>query len=108
MSAGPSACWIGPLSCASSTGSIRASVTDGKTCDVGSATIYYEERGAGRPIVFLHGWTMDHTLEVADYDALFAKRGGWRRIYSDLPGMGQSVAGEKIKTQDDMLAAMLA
>jgi pimeloyl-ACP methyl ester carboxylesterase len=76
--------------------------------DLGKATIHYEEHGEGRPIVFLHGWTMDHRLEVADYEKIFAARGGWRRIYPDLPGMGRSVAKDGLTTQDDVLEVLLA
>lgn len=72
-----------------------------------TATIDWEEHGEGRPILFLHGWTMNRQLEIADYEPIFAKRTGWRRIYLDLPGMGQSV-GHAITSQDDMLAALLA
>lgn len=75
-------------------------------CETGTATIDYEEHGEGRPILFLHGWTMNRRLEIADYEPIFAERSGWRRIYPDLPGMGLSVAHE-ISCQDDMLAALL-
>jgi pimeloyl-ACP methyl ester carboxylesterase len=77
-------------------------------CELDNATIHYEEHGNGRPIVFLHGWTMDHLVEATDYEPIFAQRNGWRRIYFDLPGMGRSVAKEGIRTQDDVLAAVLA
>jgi pimeloyl-ACP methyl ester carboxylesterase len=76
-------------------------------CETGTATIDYEEHGEGRPILFLHGWTMNRRLEIADYEPVFASRGGWRRLYPDLPGMGLSVAHD-IHCQDDMLAALLA
>src|SRR4051794_34996681 len=76
-------------------------------CDTDSATIDYEEHGQGRAIVFLHGWTMNRRLEIADYEPIFSARPGWRRIYPDLPGMGLSVA-KRIANQDDMLAALLA
>jgi pimeloyl-ACP methyl ester carboxylesterase len=76
-------------------------------CVLDRATIDYEEHGEGRPIVFLHGWTMNRRLEIADYEPIFSARDGWRRIYLDLPGMGQSVAND-IQNQDDMLAALLA
>jgi pimeloyl-ACP methyl ester carboxylesterase len=72
-----------------------------------TATIDWEEHGEGRPILFLHGWTMNRRLEAADYEPIFASRSGWRRIYPDLPGMGCSVA-HAIHSQDDMLAALLA
>jgi len=77
-------------------------------CELDKATIHYEVHGEGRPIVLLHGWPMDHRLEVADYEEIFAPRGGWRRIYPDLPGMGRSVAKEGLATQDDVLEALLA
>ena len=77
-------------------------------CDLENATIDYEELGEGRLIVFLHGWTMDRRLEMADYEPIFAKRNGWRRLYFDLPGMGRSVAKTGLRTQDDVLAAVLA
>lgn len=77
-------------------------------CDLDSATIHYEERGEGRPIVFLHGWTLDHRLELIDYEPIFESRAGWRRLYPDLPGMGRSTAKTGFANQDDMLAAVLA
>ncbi|MCX7361383.1 MAG: alpha/beta hydrolase [Alphaproteobacteria bacterium] len=73
-----------------------------------NATIDYEEHGAGKPILFLHGWTMDRRLEVADYERIFSTRPGWRRIYPDLPGMGHSIAKPGLTCQDDMLATLLA
>jgi pimeloyl-ACP methyl ester carboxylesterase len=47
-------------------------------------------RGSGRPIVFIHGWRLDGAVEAADFEPVFAKVQGWRRIYLDLPGMGTS------------------
>ncbi len=76
-------------------------------CVLDRATIDYEEHGEGRPILFLHGWTMNRRLEIADYEPIFRSRSGWRRIYLDLPGMGRSVARD-IRCQDDMLEALLA
>lgn len=76
-------------------------------CETDTATIDYEVHGEGRPIVFLHGWTMNRRLEIADFEPIFSARNGWRRIYPDLPGMGLSVANG-IQNQDEMLAALLA
>jgi pimeloyl-ACP methyl ester carboxylesterase len=77
-------------------------------CETDKATIDYEEHGEGRPIVFLHGWTMDRRVEASTYERFFATRPGWRRIYPDLPGMGRSVAKDGFDSQDDVLDALLA
>jgi pimeloyl-ACP methyl ester carboxylesterase len=76
--------------------------------DTDKATIDYEEHGEGRPILLLHGWTMDRRVEMDAYEKIFATRTGWRRIYPDLPGMGRSLAKPELRTQDDMLEALLA
>lgn len=76
-------------------------------CETEKATIDYEEHGEGRPILLLHGWTMDRRVEMDTYERIFATRPGWRRLYPDLPGMGRSVAKAGLKNQDDMLAALL-
>lgn len=72
-----------------------------------SAALDWEEHGEGQPIVFLHGWTMNRQVEIDVYEPIFSARAGWRRIYPDLPGMGQSI-GKTIGNQDDILAAMQA
>jgi pimeloyl-ACP methyl ester carboxylesterase len=77
-------------------------------CELDKATIDYEEHGEGRPILLLHGWTMDRRVEIFDYEKIFATRPGWRRIYPDLPGMGRSVAKAGLFGQNDVLEALLA
>jgi pimeloyl-ACP methyl ester carboxylesterase len=77
-------------------------------CETDKATIDYEEHGEGRPILLLHGWTMDRHVEIFDYEKIFATRPGWRRIYPDLPGMGRSLAKAGLLNQDDVLDALLA
>ncbi len=53
----------------------------------------------------LHGWTPDHRLMTGCLEPIFAKRPGYRRLYPDLPGMGQSPAGE-IDSSDGIMAAL--
>ena len=38
--------------------------------ELDKAMIHYEERGQGRPLSF-HGWTLDHRLELVDYEPFF-------------------------------------
>jgi pimeloyl-ACP methyl ester carboxylesterase len=68
--------------------------------------VNYEEVGDGRPIVFLHGGGADHRLMTVAFEPIFESRGGWRRIYPDLPGMGRTPAADWITGEDDMLAVV--
>ncbi len=76
-------------------------------CKVKDITLHYEEVGSGRPLLMLHGWPTDHRHMFNDLEPLFAERSGWRRIYPDLPGMGQTRAADWITRQDDMLNIVL-
>jgi pimeloyl-ACP methyl ester carboxylesterase len=72
------------------------------------ASFFYSEHGTGRPLVALHGWTLDHRAQEASLEALFAERAGWRRIYLDLLGHGRSGAPEWVRSHNDMLGAVSA
>lgn len=50
------------------------------------------EIGDGLPIVIVHGWEMDAKVEQLDFEPVFTKVPGFRRIYVDLPGMGTTPA----------------
>ncbi|TKW66644.1 MAG: alpha/beta fold hydrolase [Paracoccus denitrificans] len=75
-----------------------------------SDRLWTRSEGTGPPVVFIHGWMMDHRDEAATYDAAFADR-GFRRIYVDLPGMGESASAGVPHDLDgyaDLLAAEIA
>ena len=72
-------------------------------CDLGKITVHYEVFGEGRPIVILHGWLLDHTEMVYEMEPSFAKRGGWKRFYPDLPGFGKTTGAEWITKEDQLL-----
>ena len=76
-------------------------------CRLERTTVHYEVRGEGRPLLALHGFTLDHRVMVRALEPVFRKRAGWRRLYPDLPGMGQSAAPDWIATQDDMLEVLV-
>jgi len=76
-------------------------------CELESIKIYYEQFGEGRPIIMLHGWLVDHRHMVKDFEPLFKHRDGWKRIYPDMPGMGQTKGEQWIDSQDQMLDILL-
>ena len=78
-----------------------------KTCTLEGIDVAYEEFGEGRSILFLHGWSLDHTNEVADFEPIFANRPGWRRLYLDLPGHGRTPGAERVRDMDGILQVVL-
>lgn len=76
-------------------------------CNINDIPLYYEECGAGRPILMLHGRPLDHRHMAGDFEPIFATRTNWRRIYPDLPGMGKTPAVDWLVNQDQMLAVLL-
>ncbi len=77
-------------------------------CQVKGIPVHYKEFGSGRPFFGLHGWPLDHRHMVEEFEPLFADRPGWRRIYPDMPGMGQTPGADWITCQDQMLEVLLA
>lgn len=76
-------------------------------CNLDNISVYYEMVGEGRPVLFLHGWTLDHQYEAADFEPIFQNRPGWQRVYIDLPGMGQTASHIGITNQDQILSVLL-
>jgi pimeloyl-ACP methyl ester carboxylesterase len=75
-------------------------------CRVGDVEVFYRECGAGRPLILLHGTPIDHRALLEEFEPFFAGRPGWRRIYPDLPGHGQTGASESIRSHDDMVGVL--
>ena len=75
--------------------------------DVRGLSVHYEERGEGRPVLLLHGMPADHRHMLHVFEPVFEARTGWRRIYPDLPGHGQTSRADWITTEDDKLQVAL-
>ncbi|EME88692.1 uncharacterized protein MYCFIDRAFT_64098 [Pseudocercospora fijiensis CIRAD86] len=66
----------------------------------------FREYGEGFPILVIHGWTISGAVEAHDLEPIFSKHTSqYRRIYIDLPGMGQTPLGQA-KDLDSMLASV--
>lgn len=57
--------------------------------------IYFEKYGHGIPIIFLHGWMLNHQTLKQTFEPMFLENEHlsrhFQRIYIDLPGMGKSL-----------------
>lgn len=69
--------------------------------------VNFVEKGAGTPVLALHGWSPDHRLMLGCMEPVFATRPGYRRLYPDLPGMGKSPASASVASSDDVLDAVM-
>lgn len=72
---------------------------------VQNAVVHYAEHGSGIPLVALHGAGVDHREIEAALEALIPHT-GYRRIYPDLPGMGQSTA-EGLGSNEDVVSLLV-
>jgi pimeloyl-ACP methyl ester carboxylesterase len=60
------------------------------------ASLRYQSIGSGLVVVILHGAYSAHVELRAALEPIFITRHGYRRLYVDLPGMGESPAHESI------------
>src|SRR5262245_34556659 len=74
---------------------------------VGQVVVYYVEHGTGRPLLVLHGAGVDHREAEACFEQVLEGVAGLRRIYPDLPGMGQTTAPEALRSADDVVDTLL-
>ncbi|MCL2480393.1 MAG: alpha/beta hydrolase [Spirochaetaceae bacterium] len=68
------------------------------------ADIYTEITGSGTPMLMIHGNWCDHRLMKGCMENIFTAETekNWKRIYFDLPGMGDTVLKKEISTTDDI------
>ncbi|HZS35744.1 MAG TPA: alpha/beta hydrolase [Polyangia bacterium] len=69
--------------------------------------IDYEVRGEGRPVVMLHGLTVDRRVLEETCEPVLASA-DLRRIYLDLPGHGASTGNRERASADNLVAALAA
>jgi len=78
-------------------------------CRIRDLDVPYEAIGSGPPVVMLHGMGVDHrTLKGCMEPVLIDQPSAWRRIYFDLPGMGQTPGPAWIRNSDDVLGLVLS
>jgi pimeloyl-ACP methyl ester carboxylesterase len=76
-------------------------------CDLKKIKLFYEIKGEGYPILMLHGFEVDHRVMKGCMEPIFRERSGYKRIYFDLPGMGNTKAKSWIKSSDQILEIVI-
>lgn len=76
-------------------------------CQVKDIAVHYETFGDGIPILMLHGWSLSGRQMQITMEPIFSQRQGWRRIYPDLPGHGQTPGKAWVTDQDKLLEVVL-
>lgn len=76
-------------------------------CKIDNHPVYYQEFGTGKPILCIHGFPEDHRTMVGCVEPIMKTLNNYRRIYIDLPGMGNTEMNPSIKNADDMLEFLI-
>jgi pimeloyl-ACP methyl ester carboxylesterase len=97
---------LGPPSGANDASDPDPSVSGG-VVRVQEAEVAYEDLGEGTPVVMLHGFGVDRRSIKGCMEPVFSERGGWRRLYFDLPGMGVTGPVQSVRSSDAMLEFVL-
>lgn len=74
---------------------------------VGGRPIAITEIGSGTPVLFLHGFGVDHRALLWSCGPIFEQRPGYRRLHVDLPGFGATPPDPAIDSSDAMAAFVL-
>jgi pimeloyl-ACP methyl ester carboxylesterase len=74
--------------------------------DERGASLAYSDHGEGHVVLALHGAYSTHAEIESILEPIVAPLGGYRRIYPDLPGMGDSVGHETITTSVDVVTLL--
>lgn len=69
--------------------------------------INFEMIGEGKPVIMIHGFTPDSRLMKGCMEPIFTKRENYKRIYLDLPGMGETAGSKTVNSTDDMLDVVI-
>ncbi|MEI5992537.1 alpha/beta fold hydrolase [Candidatus Enterococcus mansonii] len=71
------------------------------------ADIYYKIIGEGKPLLILHGFSIDHRGLQGILEESTSLKTKYKRIYIDLPGMGKSNVHNKDMNADNLLTILI-
>lgn len=71
------------------------------------AEIFYEQYGTGIPLIFLHGFHIDHKIFSLPLEKILHEQDPFCRIYPDLPGMGKTLLEKRINSTEELFHILL-
>lgn len=74
--------------------------------NIRGSEINYEVIGSGKPIFIFGGFANDMRTMKSCMEPQFEKIEGWKRIYAEHIGVGDTIIGDNIKTPEDVLMVM--
>ena len=74
---------------------------------LGKTQLHYVIEGEGIPIIMIHGKSVDYRLMHGCLEPIFSHNTGYKRIYFDIPGMGESTPGEDIKADSNLVDILI-
>lgn len=75
--------------------------------EVSKASMNYDIIGDGIPVLLIHGFSLDYQVMKGAYEPLFSKLTGFKRIYVDLPAMGESEEKNGLNSSKDILECLI-
>lgn len=75
--------------------------------ELADAVIHYEESGKGIPLIFLHGYHIDHKCFYLPVEKRWRGLKGFRRIYPDLPGMGLTQLNRPVSSTEKLFSLLI-
>ncbi len=70
--------------------------------------LHYDMIGEGKPVLLLHGLGCNMDMMKGCMEPVFFRKGQYKRIYVDLPGMGKSGAEKEFASADCILELLSA
>ena len=75
--------------------------------NINGININYQIMGQGKPIFIIHGYSVDHQIMSGCMEPLFTPDDQYKRIYIDLPGMGESESDLFAANSDSILIILM-
>ncbi len=75
--------------------------------EIEGTKLHYEVIGEGMPMIVIHGHSVDYRLMSGPMERCLGTAAPYRRIYFDLPGMGETKLEDTVRSWEDIRRILL-